>query len=289
MKIRGYAKLTAIFVVDFLSAYAFAGLTASVIIMSLITVYVLFGEYVDLWRDRAVRIDHLDSATCSRLYSIQQSIGEDVRNATGSDIKNMQLYVVPSSVPNAFTYGFRSVAFSRFLLDNCDDATLCAILGHEVSHMLYLDAVFNRALFATVTVLVLTLMIASFISTSFLWLIFIVLCLLNLCGGIVSILLFRGAGKVVKGFYTFMQYCLLFLYRTILGVISRQSEYRADQFSCILGYGPQLQYFLNRFEDLHQEPAHLHEILYATHPPTYSRIQRIEQQKSTSPNGFKGL
>lgn len=289
MKIRGYAKLTAVFVVDFISAYAFAGLTASVIIMSFIMVYVLFGEYVDLWRDRAVKINHLDNATRSRLYSIQQSIGEDVKNTTGADITSMQLYVVPSSVPNAFTYGFRSIAFSRFLLDNCDDATLCAILGHEVSHMLFLDAVFNRALFATVTVLVLTLMIASFISTSFLWLIFIVLCLLNLCGGIVSLLLFRGAGKVVKGFYTCMQYFVLFFYLTILGLISRQSEYRADQFSCILGYGPQLQYFLNRFEDMYQEPAHLHEILYATHPPTYSRIQRIEQQKSSSPNGFKGL
>ena len=68
----------------------------------------------------------------------------------------------------------------------------------ETKEIVCLDAVFKRAIIATVTTFVLFLSIVSLISTSVLWILFFILCLFGICSGIVSLLLFKEAGRALK-------------------------------------------------------------------------------------------
>lgn len=90
-------------------------------------------------------------------------------------------------------------------------------------------------------------------------------------------------GKLIKGVYTAIQHIVLFVYRTAMGICSRHSEYKADSFSCSLGYGPQLRYFLMRFQEMPQERG-IQEVLYTSHPPVSERVFRIEQQEGSQAN-----
>ncbi|MDO5133294.1 MAG: M48 family metalloprotease [Eubacteriales bacterium] len=278
-------KIAIVIILDFLLTYSILGVAAAAVLTACILFYLWIGESIDLWRHRAVSIDKLDRYTRTRLESLQRYIVEDVRRVYGRDISSMKLHVTPGGIPNAYTYGYQNISLTKYLLDNCDDATVCAVLGHEASHMLHLDAVFNRVVFANVTAVIIGLSLGSLISVSFLWILFFILVLCGICGGFLSFMLFRGIGRMVRGIYTALQYAVLFIYQAAMGICSRQSEFQADRFSCELGYGPQLQYFLTRFQDMQRDERNLLEILYASHPPVYERVRRIEQHEEAVSNG----
>ena len=140
-------------------------------------------------------------------------------------------------------------------------------------------------IFANVTLVLAGLTIGSFLTVSFMWLLFIMLCLFGICGGFISVFFFSGTKKLVKGVFRVLQYSVLFVYKAVMGIASRGSEFRADRFSCRLGaeYGAALSYFLTRFVEPQQnQQRSLTDILYASHPAAYKRVQRIEQLRSTS-------
>lgn len=177
-------------------------------------------------------------------------------------------------------YGLHNIAITRGALNVCDEIMLAAVMSHEISHILCMDAVFHRIIFANITLAITGLIVSSFTVTSLLWIIFGGLCLFGICRGCVSIFCFSGISKMIKGIFELMQRFVLFVYQTIMGIVSRKNEYRADQYACSLGYGIQLKYFLSRFmEGQDRRQRALRDILYASHPATYKRIERIEQHR----------
>lgn len=91
-----------------------------------------------------------------------------------------------------------------------------------------------------------------------------------------------GAGNiaVTRGFFRGLQKLVLVIYQTLMGLASRASEYRADRYSCRLGYGVQLKYFLRTYV-LPQDGQKrtLTEIIYASHPDTCKRLEKIERNE----------
>lgn len=278
MRETGIIKITLALTADLLLAYFALGLGAAILLDLGIMLYAWIGEYTALAKDRAVRLDRVNGYDRPRLQRICECLAEDVRRVSGTDISGVRLHVIPSDHINAFAYGFRNIAVTRGALNSCDDTTLCAILGHEISHILNMDAVVNRIVFANVTLVMAGLIAGSFVSAAVLWVLFIALCAFGICGGLAGALVFHGVTKLVKGTYTAIQHMVLFIYRTVMGLVSRSCEFRADQYSCQLGYGPQLGYFLTRFAGS-QEPgaSTLNEILYASHPDPGKRAARIEE------------
>lgn len=283
MKLSGLIKTAAVLGIDFAVAYALIGWEIALILSIGVLIYALFGEYLALWKDGAIPQDRLGEMDRSKLARAGTHLTADVRRTSGVDISKLKIHLIPSDEINAYAYGLRNVAVTRGTLRCCDDATLCSVLGHEISHTLHMDALFFRMVFASVTLIIVGLIVASFVSVTALWIIFLILCGVGVCGGLISLLLFRGAGNLIKGVFNFLQYGVLFIYQTAMGAVNRHCEYRADRYSCELGYGPQLSYFLTRFVQA-SEARHktLTEIIYATHPPTHKRILRIEQGESTS-------
>lgn len=286
MRTWGWIRIAAVTAVDCLLAYELLGTVGAAAIVIAVLIYAWLGEQIDLLKDGAVKIENLNEVDKDRMTCLREYLVEDVRRTSNIDLSGLRLHIVPSNVPNAFTYGFTNIALTRPALESCDDATLCAVLSHEASHLLCLDAVFKRIMFANVTALLLSVSVSCLISMSFLWIGFLVLAFM--CGffrGFFGIMLFRGVGKIIKGIYTFIQYGILFIYGSVMGFVSRNSEYRADSYSCRLGYGRELQYYLERFSDQQEQGFQsLHEILYTSHPSTFKRIAKIEQEIISTPS-----
>lgn len=278
MRMGAVVKILVVLLLDFSLFYAVCGIGVAAGVTALLMLYAWLGEYLGLWKDGAIRLENLNSYEQSKLVRVHASLARDVQHISGIDISGLKLHVIPADEINAYAYGFRHVAVTRGTLRVCDDATLCSVLGHELSHILHLDAVFHRLIFANVLLVLLALMLSSFVSVSVLWLVFLVLCLFGVCRGLFSILMFQGISKLVKGMFTILQYALVSVYQVIMGLVSRHCEFRADRYSCQLGYGPQLRYFLMRFVQGQEVGKKTwSEILYASHPPTDKRILRIEQ------------
>lgn len=278
MKLNGYLKIAVFLLMLFAFVYCTLGVEVAVLLTLGIVLYAWLGEYLELLKDGAIRMDHLREYERNRLSCALANLSEDVNRVSGADISKLRLHLIPSDNMNACAYGFRNIGVTQAMLNNCDDATLCAVVAHEVSHTFCMDAVFYRLVFASVTILIAGLICLSVASTSVIWIIFAVLCALGLCGGLFSMFLFQGFSKLVKGYFSLLQRAVLFVYQAVMACVSRRCEFRADHYSCQLGYGPQLSYFLQRFvESRKTGPKSLQEVIYASHPPTHKRILRIEQ------------
>lgn len=278
MKLRGYLKIVVFLLVFFVWSYGLLGEEVAALLTLGITLYAWLGEYLALLKDSAVRMDHLRDYERSRISCALENLAEDVNRVSGADISRLRMYVIPSDDINACAYGLRSIGVTRAMLNNCDDATLCAVVAHEVSHTFCMDAVFYRLVFASVTILIAGLTCLAAAGTSVIWILFAVLCALGLCGGLFSMFLFQGFSRLVKGYFTLIQRAVLFVYQAVMACVSRRCEYRADRYSCQLGYGPQLSYFLQRFVEIQETGSKsLQDVIYASHPAAHKRIMRIEQ------------
>ena len=279
----GFLKIITVLLVDYALLCSLMGWKAAFIICSLMLLYGWLGEYLALARDSAIPMEKLRDPERTRLANAREDIIEDVKRVSGTDISALRLSLLPADEPNARAYGVRNVAVTRALLASCDDATLCAVLGHEISHVLQADPVFHRLVFANVTLVLAALTLGSFACVSVLWIIFILLCTVGACRGLGGLLLFRGIGKGIRGGFTAAQHLLLFIYRSVMGLIGRSCEYRADSYNCQLGYALQLCYYLTRFaRDEAFRQKSLREIVYASHPAPSERILRIEQYRTGS-------
>ena len=283
MRVRGIMKIILTILADFMLVYCVLGIEAALLTTSAIMLYAWIGEYIALLKDRAISLNNMNDYEKLKLMRARECLVEDVNRLSGNDISRLKMHVIPSDSINAYAYGFNNVAITRAALNVCDDTTLCSVLSHEVSHILNMDAVFHRMIFANVTLVIAGLTVGSVISVSFMWIVFLILCAFGICGGWISMFAFHGVQKVVKAIFNVFQNIVLFVYQIVMGAISRGSEFRADKYSCQLGYGPQLSYFLTRFVDGQESrQKSLSEILYASHPATYKRVLRIEQHNSNT-------
>ena len=275
-RVFGILKVIFITAIDFLLLYSLSDdLCVASAVVAVIILYIVFGGYLALIKEGAVNAKRLPAYQRDKLETAKTQLAADVKSLTGANISRVQLYLIPADNDmNAAAYGFASgVSVTRGTLENVDSLTLNAVLGHEISHILNLDAEFNRAVFCSVTLLIAALSFASLIATIFIFLLFLVL---NCFRSWLGVMAYRGTTKVVSGFFNVLQLTILVIYRLLLSLASRHAEYRSDKFSCTLGYGVQLIHFFSLIEPNSHRQLTLTEAIYRSHPPTLKRIARAE-------------
>lgn len=289
MRWRGLIKVTSILSIGAIVIAMLLGIEWAVIVTSLIALYAYLGEFTALWRAGAIPEDALDVYEKNKLERIKNLVVQRVKDVTSEDVSNIRLYIVPSDDINAMAYGTKSISFTKGAIESCDEMTLCALLGHEVSHIIFWDAILNRIVFGYITFIILSLMLISFVSISLIWIVFVILALCGICRGFISVYLTSGLSRGLKALFEIIQHGALFVYQAIMAAVSRSFEYRADQLPVDIGLGNQLAYFLNRFATSQRyQIKSLSEILYASHPAAYSRVQKInERQLKNSKNTTK--
>lgn len=272
----GILKIIFVLSIDFAITYGtFHDPYIASAVVGVIVLYVLFGGYLSMLKEGAVRSDQLNSYQKGKLDAAKRQLVSDVATVSGINISRMKLYLVDNDEMNATCYGIRCISVTRATLENADPVTINAVLGHEISHLLHCDAEFNRAVFCSVTLLVVVLSIVSFAAVACIFLIFLLLrCFRSWLG----IMAYRGSTRIVKGYFRFLQYGAVAGYRLFIGIVSRRAEYRSDRYSCDLGYGLALCHFLSLTEPNGQRQLTLTEAMYRSHPPTPKRIARLERR-----------
>lgn len=226
MRTQGIIKIAILLAADFAIIYGLFNIWAAGGVLGAMLLYAWLGEFIALRKDRAVGIEYVDERSRAKLNKAMDLLKEEVKARFSEDVPEMKLHVLQTDEINACSYGAGNIAVTRGTLKVADILMLKAILAHELSHSLCLDAVFHRIVFANVTAI------------------------------------------------------LLGIYQTLMGLVSRASEYRADRYSCRLGYGVQLKYFLRTYV-LPQDGQKrtLTEIIYASHPDTCKRLEKIERNE----------
>lgn len=277
IRLFGILKLMVIFAFDFIALYTLTDdVTIATVIIGVIALYVWLGGYISLLKEGAVSSEKLPLHEKIRLDAARRQLAEDVKDVSQTNIARIKIYLLPDNNDmNATAYGANCVSVTRGTFNNADPVTLVAILCHEVSHILHYDAECNRAVFASVTLL---LAAFSIMSATVLIVIFLLFLILNCFRSWLGVLAFKGTAKITGGFFSLLQRGIVAIYRSILGLVSRHAEYRCDRYSCSLGYGIQLAHFLSIAAPSSQRQWTLTEALYRSHPPTERRIARLEEQ-----------
>lgn len=278
MRIQALLKIAVALIIDYFLLFQMLDSKYAALCLVGIVSYALLGEYIALFKHHAIHPSKLDDNTRIRLEELLHYVADK----SGVSLSKHRLWLIPSDEINAYAYGVKNIAITQGALNCCDDGMLCAVLSHEVAHTLNLDAVWHRLIFANITLILASFIVITCVTLTALWLIFILLCVLGICGGVFSLFMFKGINTLVKGYFTSLQYLVITIYQAVMAAISRRSEFRADHFAVELGYGLELKSFLERFViGTERRQLSLSEVLYATHPPTQTRLLKIEgiQQK----------
>ncbi len=280
IRLPGIIKVTSMLALDFLTMYVlFNDLVVASAVTGIIALYVLFGGYIALFKEGAVRSDKLPSYERSRLDAAKKQITEDVKNVSSINISGVKFYLIDGDHDmQATAYGMHCVSVSRGTLDNTDPMTLNAVLSHEISHTVNLDAEFSRALFSGIMMICVGISILSFSFIAIMFLVFLV------CGFFASwfgIIFFKGTTTVISCVFDLFQKGIVLLARAIIGCLNRSCEYRCDRYSAQLGYGLQLSHFLSYAAPESHRQLSFTDALYRSHPATPKRIARLEAYANT--------
>ncbi len=209
------------------------------------------------------------------LLPIFEEVYAEALNTTPSLSKDINIYITESMAVNAFALGSRTIAVTRGALHTFSPDELKGILGHEFGHMVNGD---TKALliklvgngFFTLIIFILRLVI------SILQIISNVLSSKNIV--IVAIAFVLFITRIVIDLSIFL---FIFTGDIIIALNSRHSEYLADEYSYLIGYGEDLKnslYIISKLEM--SSKLTLTERLKASHPFTSARIERLEQMEA---------
>ena len=275
IRLSGLFKVAAVLMFDFLVVDTlFHNAQAAAAVTGVIALYIWLGEYFTLFREGAVRSDKLPQYERARLEHAKSQLIKDVKRTSSADISGLKVYLIPGdSDMQATAYGFNCISVSKGTFDNTDPMTLNAVLGHEISHTLHLDAEFSRAVFATILLACGTISVMSFV---FMVIIFLVFFVCSLFRSWLGVMAFKGTTKVVGGMFQLFQKGLVVIYRTVAGCVNRAAEFRCDRYAAQLGYGVQLAHFLSYAVADDPRQMTITEVLYRSHPSTAKRVARLE-------------
>lgn len=280
IRLPGILKVLAVLTVDCLSVYVLLHDTAiAAVVTSVIVLYVWLGGYLALFREGAIRGENLPNYERSRLETAKYQLAEEVKSISSVDISGLKIYLIDGDCDmQATAYGANCVSVSKGTFENTDLITLNAVLGHEISHILNLDAEFNRAVFATILLVCIAISFVSFASIATVFLLFLIC---NCFRSWIGIMAYKGTSKFMGGFFSLFQKGVVVIYRVVSSCMNRNAEFRADCYSAQLGYGVQLAHFLSYAAPESHRQLTIAEALYRTHPSTPKRIARLESHANS--------
>lgn len=205
------------------------------------------------------------------LLPIFEEVYDEATNFTDNINQNINLYISETMAVNAFAVGRKTITVTRGAINAFSRDELKGILAHEFGHMANGD---TKAL-----------LIKSVGNGFFSIIIFILRIVMNIIQGITA---FIGRNNVIIMFYAVFAFilrliidafifALIFIGDVIIALNSRHSEYLADEYAHLIGYGNDLKNALYLIKKVSiPRKATLTERLKASHPYTSARIERLE-------------
>ncbi len=206
------------------------------------------------------------------LLPIFDEVYDEALRTTPSLRQDIQIYITESMAVNAFALGNRTIAVTRGALYAFSSDELKGILSHEFGHIangdtkallikLVGNGFFSLIVFVFRFVALLLQTISNALSGK------------NIVIFVISVVIFLTRLIIDISLFVFV-----FIGDVIIALNSRYSEYLADEYAYIIGYGEDLTSALYVISKL-EMPGKLTftERLKSSHPYTSARIERLEQ------------
>lgn len=192
---------------------------------------------------------------------------------------------------NALAFGWNKICFSEDLL-NIPEDQLIGVLAHEMAHIKYKDSLIFGLLVANINISRLCFR-GIFIIIGLFFSVFSIVCDIFL--GVISGLIMGLARIIVlnsifsRGYVTkLLWWCvsklcqladtILYEGLTLLNqLLSRQNEYRCDEFAAMKGYGEGLKTYLKDLE-MYEEKKYtpLLDMIFSSHPSSQKRVYNLD-------------
>ena len=225
------------------------------------------GEWLLRLQCQCHPIEKLSPELQNDILPIFQEVYQQARREDSSIAPDIKLYYTENEDENAFALGRKTIAVTTGGLQNpMFREQLKGILGHEFGHLAHKDT----------DLLLLITVAATF--------------LFNAAATIVGWLshgdrdhgicvFFLKLGTSIASFLSLVFINLFMRLWTKIGQLlvmkgSRENEYEADAFACLLGYGRELYSFFQSMGG--EEEVSKLGILVSTHPPTALRMERVQ-------------
>ncbi|MCD7871923.1 MAG: M48 family metalloprotease, partial [Clostridiales bacterium] len=209
------------------------------------------GEWALRKRMRCKKIKN--SAVVKRIYPLFKEVYLRAMRLDSSLTDGVKLFIQADNSPNAFAVGRKSVCVTTGLLNLTDDE-IKGILGHEFGHLAHKDTDLNLVVnISNVLINIVFLILWMFvISLAFVFKVYFLM------------LSFMSENKHSSFRETLMQIISLFAVFAVVNIIrrvwfslgnllllasSRGKEYKADEFSCLLGYKSEMLSFFEMLPD----------------------------------------
>lgn len=192
---------------------------------------------------------------------------------------NINLYYIPTDEINAYSLGRKTIGITTGAMNSLDSHIIEAVISHEIGHSINGDMFLYRFLFGNLVaaMLVIGLWNAVFIGV----IVFIGILLFAFTGMRYNYIAYHISSailNIVRKIMAAIKNILFKVGEAIIAVISRKSEYKADEFAFLLGYGKYLCIFLEKYDTpISFKPRSIIELVYSTHPDNYKRIQRLNR------------
>ncbi|MEE0114606.1 MAG: M48 family metalloprotease [Ruminococcus sp.] len=242
------------------------------------------GEWLLRLQCQCHPIEKLSPELQNDILPIFQEVYQQARREDSSIAPDIKLYYTENEDENAFALGRKTIAVTTGGLQNpMFREQLKGILGHEFGHLAHKDTdllllitVGNMIITIGITILKIIILAATF--------------LFNAAATIVGWLshgdrdhgicvFFLKLGTSIASFLSLVFINLFMRLWTKIGQLlvmkgSRENEYEADAFACLLGYGRELYSFFQSMGG--EEEVSKLGILVSTHPPTALRMERVQ-------------
>lgn len=278
MKRRGYLISAAVICVDLL-LFPFGGF----LIAAAALIYVLgVGGYIARKQCGAISCDQSLGVKHCKLNRCYNHVKEKTEQGSGSFPQNVRVYVIPGEEMNGYCFGFNSIGITEGTL-NLDEKTVEAVIAHEIGHIVNGDSVLNMVLAVNVSGILLFLGLWQFFVIAMISLVVFVFWMIGeIRFSFTSCFIVTRLTALVTRLSEGFQAIVLRLCQMVISALSRKGEYMADTFAANLGYAFYLKHFLERFAPDSPSGDHrFFHVVYDTHPSTASRVERLEQYRSS--------
>jgi len=220
------------------------------------------------------------------MYRMRHPVGDEksILNAAWREVckkagvfpDDYDLFLLPAAQDNlnAVAVGRRTIAVTPGML-TVPQEELEAVLAHELAHLLNKDSEY-----------LLFISIVNAVGAAAVWALTSLVVFYGLVTSVFSGFSGMGEGRMAGGIgilFALLGWllklcawiCTKIFQIAYLG-LSRQAEYRCDNFAVRLGFGPGLANFLHKIWPLEAgREAGMTAMLFASHPPTKERIKRV--------------
>ena len=253
-------------------------IVAAIYACSMLLYMDIIGEAHDRYAMRCELLKEKDDAQSHKVMKAYENIKRKAEILYPS-VEGIELYCIPTDEINAYSFGRTSIAITRGAM-SLDAKTIEGLLSHELGHSLNADMFFYRFLFGNlVSIMFLIGMWNMLIIGGVVLIIMLIMICTAMRFTFVTYQISNFAINILQNILTGIRNLLLSVGQAIIAVISRNSEYKADEFASKLGYGKYLSLFLSKYVIDYEgfKPRTYLEVIYASHPEPVQRIKRLQK------------